>query len=318
MKFATSGRTAPPFVKLHEARGAAAGEQADEVDNTRFALQIGEILRGARPLTEPQVEQILQFQQHHGVLFGEAAVALRLVTQDEVMWALSQQFRYPYSTPTTPAARGAGRGAPELVVAAQPFGPQAEAFRELRSQLLMGVLAPEQPRRALAVVSPDRGDGKTYVAANLAVALSQLGGHTLLIDADLRTPRQHAVFGIDGATGLSGILSGRSETNVIRPVAELPHLFVLPVGVVPPNPLELLQRAAFAMLVHELLTRFDHIVVDTPAASQGPDTRVAAARCGAALAIGRPGRSRMDAMERLLTLLGSAQVTMAGVVLNER
>ena len=83
----------------------------------------------------------------------------------------------------------------------------------------------------------------------MAVALSQLGGRTLLIDADLRSPRQHEIFKVNNHSGLSSILSGRSEGNVLRQVEEFPSLFVMPVGVVPPNPLELLQRPAFGLRI---------------------------------------------------------------------
>ncbi len=272
---------------------------------------IGDLIRETRDLTDEQVEQILIHQREHGIRFGEAAVALQLATNDEVLWALSQQFHYPY----VPGQRPEN---PELVVAANPFSDEAEAFRELRSQLMMGVMGSEEPRRALAVLSPNIGDGKTYLAANLAVAFSQLGGRTLLVDADMRTPRQQDVFGL-GKTmaGLSGILSGRAEHKVIVQVPDLPSLYLLPAGAVPPNPLELVQRPAFGLLISELLGKFDHVVVDTPANAHGADARVIAAKCGAALVIGRKGRSRMDKMQALLASLGKAPVKVAGVAMNE-
>jgi len=271
---------------------------------------IGDILRRSKRLSDAQVEDILRYQRERGLRFGEAAVALKLASHGDVLWALSQQFHYPY------APEGRSHENKELVLSADPFSDQAEAFRELRSQLLMGVLAPDEPRRALAVVSPDIGDGKTFVAANMAVAFSQLGGRTLLLDVDMRTPRQHLVFGVERASGLSSVLSGRSEGNVIQQVADLPSLFVLPVGTVPPNPLELVQRPAFGLLVHELLEKFDYVVVDTPAAVHGADARVVAARCGAALAVGRAGKSRMKSMTNLINAL-SKSAAMAGVIINE-
>src|SRR5690606_31496730 len=114
----------------------------------------------------------------------------------------------------------------------------------------------EEPRRALAIVSPNSGDGKTFFSANLAIALSQLGGRTLLVDADMRGPRQHEVFGVEGTAGLSGLLSGRAEANVIIQAPDLPSLFLLPVGITPPNPLELVERPAFGLLLRELLNKF--------------------------------------------------------------
>lgn len=273
---------------------------------------IGDLIRDLRKLDARQIELILQHQRQHGMRFGEAAIALKLASREDVLWALSQQFHYPYAVEGGLAGISA-----ELVAATDPFSDEAEVFRDVRSQLLMGVLAPDEPRRALAVLSPDTGDGKTYFAANLAVTFSQLGESTLLIDADMRTPRQHLLFGIQPGTGLSNILAGRAGTEAVQPVAALPGLSLLTVGTLPPNPLELMQRASFSFMLQELLTRFDHVIVDTPAAVHGADSRVLAARCGAALLIGRRDRTRMDAMQALVQQIGRSHAKIAGVMLNE-
>lgn len=272
---------------------------------------IGAILAELRGLDAAQIDRIVALQRKRGMRFGEAAVALGLARGDEVLWALSQQFGYPYA----PASRQGLN--PELVTAIEPFGARAEAFRAVRSQLTMRLGRPGAARRALAVVSPDSGDGKTYFAANIAVALSQIGGRTLLVDGDLRHPRQHQVFGVDNSRGLSTVLSGRSAEHALHPVPQLPSLFVLPVGPTPPNPLELLERPGCAMLLRELLERFDHVVVDTTAAVRGSDAVVLAAKCGAALALARRGRSRVDALQTLVGLLGQTRAEVAGVVMNE-
>lgn len=300
-------------LQAHTARtghGAALPTDAEDTGPMVLDRSIGDFLRRARSLSDEQVEQILQHQRKRGIRFGEAAVALKLATPDEVLWALSQQFHYPY------ALDHAREFNEELVVAIEPFGQQAEVFREIRSQLMMGVLAPEQRRSALAVVSCDPGDGKSFFAANMAIAFSQLGGRTLVIDADMRTPRQHELFRVPNEAGLSNVLSNRSDSNLMYRVPELPSLYVMPVGTVPPNPLELLQRPSFGLLMQELMGKFDHIVVDTPAASSGADARVIASRCGAALLLGRRGRTRMRAIEPLLhALQGVTRV--AGVTMND-
>jgi len=272
---------------------------------------IGNIIAEANKLTPEQVERILAHQKSHGLRFGEAAVALGLVKGEDVLWALSQQFHYPY------AAGGGSSANAELVLAAKPFSDQAEAFRVLRSQINMKLYSGEGPRKALAVISANDGDGKTFFAANLAIAFSQLGGRTLLVDADMRGPRQHEVFGLGDGAGLSGILSGRAEKNVIRPVRDLPSLFVMPVGTLPPNPTELVERPAFSLLMRELVSKFDHVIVDTPAAAHGADYAVIAARCGAALALARKGETRVAALQKLVRLLGNTPTELAGVVMNE-
>lgn len=274
---------------------------------------IGHIIAAANKLTAEQVEQILAHQKRHGVRFGEAAVALGMANGEDVMWALSQQFHYPY------APGSATQLSAELVLASKPFSAQAEAFRVLRSQINMRLFAADQPKRAIAVISSEAGDGKSFFAANMAVAMSQLGGRTLLVDADMRNPRQHEIFGLDNSqgAGLSGILSGRAEANVIRAVPDLPSLFVMPVGTVPPNPTELLERPAFGLLMKELVSKFDYVIVDTPAAEFGADGAIAAAHCGAALVIARKNATRVEAVQELVGSLANGPAQLAGVVLNE-
>lgn len=273
---------------------------------------IGDLIRQANNLSPEQIQDILKYQQENGLRFGEAAVALGLANSDDVMWALAQQFHYPY------AGEAVSRLPAELVVATKPFSEQAEAFRTMRSNMIMRLYSDTGPRQALAVVSPDSGDGKTYFAANLAAAFSQLSGRTLLIDADMRNPRLHEIFNLHGKTvGLSSILSGRAANNVICPIKELPSLFVLPVGATPPNPLELIERPAFGLLIRELLTKFDQVIVDTPAASLGSDGAVIAARCGAAVVIARENKSRMYALQQLLTTMSMGPIKLVGTVMNE-
>lgn len=272
---------------------------------------LGHILQKTKGLSADQVQRALDYQRDHGVRFGEAAVALGMAKPDDVVWALSQQFRYPYA-PQSQASMHA-----ELVVAHSPFNEEVETFRDLRSQLVLGVFSEVQARQALAIVSSDEGDGKSFVAANLAVAFSQLPGRTLLIDANLREPRLHEVFGVDQDMGLTGVLSGRAEPNVIKPVEHLPNLYLMPAGVLAPNPSELLQGAAFSLCLKELLARFDYVLVDTPAASEGSDARVIAVHCGAALMVGRQNKSRIPRMQSFVKLLNKSQVKMAGILMNE-
>jgi chain length determinant protein tyrosine kinase EpsG len=290
---------------------APSNEPVDDKGDRVLDRSIGDFIRQVRDLSEAQVEQILSHQRAHGIRFGEAAVALKLATRDDVLWALSQQFHYPYAP---------GDGATfnsELIAAVDPFHSQTESFRNIRSQLMLGAMAPDQPRHALAVLSPNVGDGRSFFAANLAVVFSQLGARTLLIDADMRTPRQHVLFGLPNDYGLSSILSGRAESNAIHMLQDLPSLFVLPVGTLPPNPLELLQRPAFGLLIHELLGKFDHIVVDTPSSTHGADCRVLAAKCGVAMIVGRRGTTRMKALHGLVGEVTRGPAKFAGVVIND-
>lgn len=272
---------------------------------------LGDILRDTKGLTSQQVMQALDYQREHKVRFGDAIVALGLAQPDDIVWALSQQFHYPYNPVM------GQRLNEELVVANEPFSEDVEAFRDLRSQLLMSVLKPQRPRGALALVSPDVGDGKTFIAANLAVAFSQLPGRTLLIDADLRTARLHKLFGVEAGAGLTSILAGRAEPNLIKPIGHLPNLYLLPAGVEAPNPVELLQQSAFNLLLLDLLDKFDHVLVDTPAACVGSDARIIAMHCGSALIIGRKNRSSVPHLQKLVKTLNNGAVKLGGILMNE-
>lgn len=274
---------------------------------------IGDIISRINNLSAEQIEQILQHQKATGLKFGEAAVDLGLAQREDVLWALSQQFHYPYQ------GREAESVSDELVVATDPFSTTSEFFRDIRTQLLSSAFQKGRPERlALAVCSTDIGDGKTFFCANLAVAFSQLSGRTLLIDADMRTPRQQKIFNVDpNQAGLSNILSGRAEANVLRPIDSLPNLYLLPVGVVPPNPLELIQGEAFDNLIANVLPKFDYVIIDTPAAIHGADARVIAAKAGAALVVGREGVTRVDALKPLCAQLKKNCAVFAGALIND-
>jgi chain length determinant protein tyrosine kinase EpsG len=272
---------------------------------------IGDLIRDARNLSAAEVEQVLSYQREHGVRFGEAAIRLGLASPEDVLNALAQQFHYPLANAERRVA------SPELVTLSQPFSVQAEAIRAVRSQVTMRLDKADVARPAIAVISPASGDGKTYFAANLAVSLAQLGGRTLIVDADLRGPRQHEVFKVSNSAGLSSLLSGRSENQVIQPVEGVPGLFVLPCGPIPPNPLELIERPAFGLLVRELTSKFDHVVIDTAAASLGSDGCVVAAKCGAALVLTRKHENRVVALQDLVASLSGASVQLLGAVVNE-
>jgi protein-tyrosine kinase len=273
--------------------------------------RIGEILSEKVHLGAEDIEAILANSRTNHIRFGESAIALGLATHDDVLQALSEQFGYAY------ASEDRRKITPELVTLNQPFSTQAEAFRAIRSQIMMRVFNEDGQKRALAVVSPASGDGKTFFTANLAVALAQAGGRTLLVDADLRGPRQHEVFNLENTAGLSSVLAGRVDSQVVQQVAGIPSLFVMPVGVTPPNPLELIDRPAFSMLMRELVLKFDHVIVDTPAAVYGADAHVIAARCGAVLVVARKNESRVGALQQLVSTLSQSPARVAGVIMNE-
>ncbi|MFM1854739.1 MAG: hypothetical protein RLZ83_48 [Pseudomonadota bacterium] len=273
--------------------------------------RLGEILGERIGLSPGQLDEIAQVASQRHVRYGDAAVALGRASEADVLSALAEQFRYPM------APRDGHGFRRELAMLSRPFSRQAEAVRALRNRLGRDHALGGEALRALAVVSADRGDGKTFLAANLAVALAQRGGRTVLVDADLRGPRQHQVFDLEPGTGLAGMLSGRADPQAIRAVHGVGGLFVLPAGQVPPNPLELVERPDFARLIALLKARFDHVIVDTPAARYGADALAIADCCGAALLLARRHASALAAVQALAGTLAEGPVRVAGLVVNE-
>lgn len=272
---------------------------------------IGAILINAGRLSADGAERILRLQKAQGMRFGDAGVELGLINHEDIRFALSGQFEYRY----LPA--GDNSVSAELVAAYLPFSPAAEQLRALRSQLMLRCFDGELQRRALTVVSPGRGEGRSFLAANLAIAFAQLGERTLLIDADLRAPRQHQLFHLGNGGGLSGLLSGRATADAVQSVPALPGLSILPAGVVPPNPQELLGRAAFSALLESFCSAYDVVLIDTPAAADYADAQTVAVRAGLALMVARNDRSSLADLSELASCLQQSGAALVGSVLND-
>ena len=268
---------------------------------------IGRILIDMGKLRPRDADRVFTMHRELGMRFGEAARKLKLVKDADIQQALSVQFNYPHLN-----ARQSVLG-PELIAAHAPFQAQAEALRDLRTQLLLHWANPE--RKVLSIVSVNAGDGRTFVAANLAVVFAQLGEKTLLIDADLRLPRQHRLFG-HGGPGLAQALSGRSGIELAERVSYFENLWLLPAGATPPNPLELLSRPEFPRLLAEARKQFTVIVVDTPASSRSSDARLIAARSDGVLAVVRQDRTRIADLEALCRAASASGVPVAGTIFN--
>jgi receptor protein-tyrosine kinase len=269
---------------------------------------IGRILVDMGKLKPKDVGRVFALHREKGLRFGEAARKLRLVKDADVEYALSVQFNYPYLKP------GQGALGRDLVVAHDPFDGQAEILRDLRTQLLLHWVNGE--RKVLAIVSPNTGDGRSFVAANLAVVFAQLGEKTLLIDADLRFPRQHRIFGITDGVGLAHVLRGRAGIEAAERVAYFDNLTVLAAGAAPPNPLELLSRAELPSLFAEVRKNFTVVVVDTPASARGSDAQVVSARADGVLMVARQNQTKLMELERLRRTVAACNVQVVGTVLN--
>lgn len=273
---------------------------------------IGAVLVQAGRLQAHDADKVLQLQRQTGLRFGEAAKALGLATQADIDFALARQFGHCC------LLRGESEVSEEVVAAYEPFSAQVEALRTVRGELMLRWLDQEPGPKALAILSAAPREGRSFVAANLAVVFAQLGQRTLLIDADLRNGRQHRLFGLDNRAGLSAVLSGRAAAHeTIQHVPSLPRLLVLPAGALPPSPQDLLARPAFGQLLQSLAAQVDLILLDCPPFGKAADAQTIAVRAGAALIVVRKNSSRMWRVQGVSASMDQAKTTIVGAVLNE-
>lgn len=272
------------------------------------SLTIGGLLLDAGKITLAGAERILRLQKEKGMLFGEAGKALGLISEKDIQQVLFQQFDFPF------LANNKSGLSLELISAYKPFSKQVEILRAVRSQLMLRWFVGD--RKTLAIVSPINNEGRSFLAANLAIVFSQLGERTLLIDADLRQPRQHKLFNLEGKLGFSNILAERVDASVIAKVPGFRDLSILPAGTIPPNPLELIGRRLEPCL-EQLATDYDIILLDTPAGSQGSDAQLLAAKAGGALLIARQHKTRLLKLDTMKNLLENSGTVVIGAIIND-
>ncbi len=267
---------------------------------------IGAILLDSGKINAGDAERILDLQKRNGLKFGEAAKKLGLIEEQDIQKALSNQFDFPF------LSADENNFSRELTAAYQPFSDQVESLRAVRSQLMLRWL---NDHKTLAICSSSRAEGRSYISANLAVVFSQLGERVLLIDADLRHPRQHSLFNLSGQFGLADILAGRADLSTISKIPAFRDLSILPAGTIAPNPVELLSRNLKALL-EALKNQFEIILIDTPSADQGIDYQIISASCGGSLIIARQHVSKLNELKRLTHSLQETSNHVLGVVVN--
>ena len=202
--------------------------------------------------------------------------------------------------------------APEVVAAFDASHPMLDDMRVLRSQLKTRWLNRGNDFHAMAVVSHDSGEGKTFTAANLAVTFAQIGNRVLLIDADLRNGRLHKMFGLPNDRGLSTMLSLESSpADSLHVIDGMQALSVVPTGPVTYNPSDLLERDNFAYLMDIFRESFDVVILDTPPVSAGPDAALVVSAARGYVIVAREHVSRTRSIEKLVRTmepLGAAQI----------
>ena len=203
-----------------------------------------------------------------------------------------------------------------LVVALDPLDPAAEAYRNLRMNLMF-MSTEDEPVRTLLFTSPGPGEGKSTTALNFAVMLAQQGQRVLLLDADLRRPALHRSMDVLREPGLTNVLVGDAEIReAIRPNV-LPNLDLLPAGPFPPNPSELLNSRSMERLVDDLEGKYSHVVLDSPPVLAVTDASVLGAHADGVAIVLRSGETEQKAAERSVDQLRRIGIRVFGAVLNE-
>jgi capsular exopolysaccharide synthesis family protein len=221
-----------------------------------------------------------------------------------------------------PGGFGAGGGrssafaetSDEFVLRREPISSFAESYSALRTSLLLS--SAEHAPRTMLITSSHPGEGKTTIVANIAISLAQTGARVLALDGDMRRPRCHKVLGAQNDVGLSTYLSRDIDLDSVIREHDVPNLFVLPSGPIPPNPSELLSSIKLRNLLSDLQDRFDHIIVDSPPVIHVTDALIISPFVEGVVVVVKSNQTPRDAVLRAKQALVDVNAKIFGVVLN--
>ena len=205
----------------------------------------------------------------------------------------------------------------ELLIYADPRSGLSEAYRQLRTSILLST-AGHAPK-SLLITSSLPSEGKTTTATNTAISLAQTGAKVLIIDADMRRPRLHSVFNISNGEGLSTLLSSESTEADIARVVKLDEgtkMHLLTSGPIPPNPAELIGSDQMATLLKRLQKHYSHVVIDSPPITSFTDGVLIASMVDGVILVVHSGKSSRQVVKRAKQLLQDVGARLLGVVLN--
>jgi capsular exopolysaccharide synthesis family protein len=200
----------------------------------------------------------------------------------------------------------------ELITFGHPKSMLSEAYRNIRTSILLSFS--ERPPKRIAISSPNPAEGKTTTVINTAIALSQTGAKVIIIDSDMRKPRVHKVFDEENGAGLSNFLSGNASLESVIKGSDVPNLYYIPSGPIPPNPSELIGSKLFKSLIESLGERFDHIVLDSPPVLGFADT-ISTSVDGVILVV-LGGKTPRETLQRAKEVLHQVNAKILGVVIN--
>jgi capsular exopolysaccharide synthesis family protein len=203
----------------------------------------------------------------------------------------------------------------DLHVHRQPKSYVAECCRAIRTNLLF--MSPDKPFRTLLVCSSGPQEGKSTATVSLGVTLAQSGDRVLIVDTDMRRPRIHNVFGVPNERGISSVIVGEESLDSVIKSTEVPDLFVLPCGPIPPNPAELLHTKAFKEFLVAVSSRFDRVILDSPPIGALTDAVVLSTEVDGVVMVLKAAKTPREAVKRAARLLAGVKAKLFGVILNK-
>ncbi len=207
-----------------------------------------------------------------------------------------------------------GEFPPELIVHADPLSGIAEAARTIRTNLLF--MSPDHPFRVIVVTSAAPAEGKTTVACSIAIALAQGGQKVCILDCDLRRPRLHRIFDRRGDAGLTNVLVGDATLEEVAEETDVPNLYCLPSGPLPPSPADLFHSEKFKNLLNDLAERFDRVIIDSPPLAVVTDSAIIAKLADGAVFVVRSAKTSIAMAKQGLRALTDVDAPLIGCVLN--
>jgi capsular exopolysaccharide synthesis family protein len=202
----------------------------------------------------------------------------------------------------------------ELITFGHPRSMLSEAYRNIRTSILLSFSG--KPPKKIAISSPNPAEGKTTTVINTAIALSQTGARVLIIEADLRKPKIHRIFEQENGMGLSNFLSGNAELDSVIKKTEIPNLFYILSGPLPPNPSELLGSSIFKGMIDSLGEQFDHIVIDSPPILGFADSVVLSTSVDGIILVVQGGKTPRETLQQAKDVLSQVNTRILGVVIN--
>jgi receptor protein-tyrosine kinase len=303
----------------------ADGEVVSTVNTLRDALvALGKLT----PEDAVRIDDVMRIM---GLGFGTAAVKLGFVTPEDIEEAFHAALQVPPKTTDGIIEGALNRGSftrnlpvkyvgivkpgESLILVHHPDDSYSEQIRALRTELML-LNDAARNGNLLVILSPCRGDGRTQLCAELAIAFSQLGQRALLVDADLRRPRIHSLFESNKPyAGLGQALATGGFPELLS-VETLPHLSVLLAGPSVPNPLELLTNGQFQRHISDWRKKYAVIIIDTPPITEFADGLAIASFAEQVLIVGRSGSTPHKNMKEMLRRMGHTQSRIVGSVIN--